>query len=73
MHGLPPHLDGAGQAQQCKASGCHDDATTKKGDRAYYLAYHKPGEQSCLGCHKSLQKAKAEKFGPTKCNGCHKK
>ncbi len=65
--------DGAAAIQKCKASGCHDDATTKSGDRAYYLAYHKPGLQSCLGCHKTLQKAKAEAFGPTKCKGCHKK
>jgi len=65
--------DGAAEVQKCKASGCHDDTSVKRGDRAYYLAYHKPGEQSCLGCHKTLKKAKAEKYGPTKCKGCHKK
>ncbi len=65
--------DGNGQPQKCKSSGCHDDVSVKNGVRAYYLAYHKLGKQSCLGCHKEMKKAKAPKYGPTKCNGCHKK
>lgn len=65
--------DGTSEMQACKASGCHDDVSTKKGDRAYYLAYHKKTKQSCLGCHKALKKEGAEKYGPFACNGCHKK
>lgn len=65
--------DGKSEMKACKSAGCHDDVTTKKGDRAYYLAYHKPGKQSCLGCHKELKKEKAAAYGPTKCGDCHVK
>lgn len=65
--------DGKAAVKKCKDSGCHDDTTTKKGDTSYYLSYHKKGKQSCLGCHKDLMKAKAEKVGPTSCNKCHVK
>lgn len=63
--------DGKAKIQACKSAGCHDDVADKKGDKSYYLAYHKPVTLSCLGCHKSLEKEKAAKFGPTKCQGCH--
>lgn len=63
--------DGEAEIKTCKSAGCHDDVTVKKGDKSYYLTYHKPGKQSCLGCHKALKKEKAEKYGPTKCKGCH--
>lgn len=65
--------DGTSEMVACKASGCHDDVSTKKGDRAYYLSYHKTSKQSCLGCHKALKKEGAEKYGPFACKGCHKK
>lgn len=65
--------DGKADVKACKSAGCHDDVTTKRGETSYYLAYHKPGKQSCLGCHKALKKEKAEKYGPTKCKGCHVK
>lgn len=65
--------DGKAEITACKSAGCHDDVTVKQGDTSYYLTYHKPGMQSCLGCHKALKKEKAEKFGPTKCQDCHLK
>lgn len=65
--------DGKAPVQACKSAGCHDDVSTKKGDRSYYLTYHKPGKQSCLGCHKELKKEKAPAYGPTKCGDCHVK
>ncbi|WP_461211249.1 cytochrome c3 family protein [Desulfocurvus sp. DL9XJH121] len=65
--------DGKSAVVACKSAGCHDDVSTKKGDKAYYLAYHKPGKQSCLGCHKALKTEKAPAFGPVKCAGCHVK
>lgn len=64
--------DGAAPMAKCKTSGCHDDASTKKGDRAYYLAYHKTTKQSCLGCHKALKKEGAPTYGPLACKDCHK-
>jgi len=65
--------DGKAAIQACKSAGCHDDVDSKKGDRSYYLTYHKPGKQSCLGCHKEMKKEGAAAYGPTKCQDCHVK
>lgn len=65
--------DQKSEIKKCKASGCHDDVKSRKSERSYFRAYHQRGEQSCLGCHKTLKKAKAEKYGPYSCKDCHKK
>jgi hypothetical protein len=46
---------------------CHTD--TPEGDVKHdrVAAYH----AQCVNCHNSLEKAKAEKYGPTQCAGCH--
>jgi len=64
--------DGEAEIAKCKSSGCHDDVTTKKGERSYYLTYHKTSDISCLGCHKKLKKEGADKYGPFVCKECHK-
>lgn len=65
--------DGKAEVKACKSAGCHDDVTTKRGERSYYQAYHMKGMQSCLGCHKQMKREGAEKYGPTKCQDCHVK
>lgn len=55
------------QEESCRA--CHTESPQGDVKKNSMDAFH--GE--CVVCHLSLQEAKAEKFGPTTCAGCHDK
>lgn len=59
------------EIKSCAATGCHDQPG-KKGQNAYYTAFHtKKSDQSCLGCHKIMKKN--GKVVPVSCKQCHPK
>jgi hypothetical protein len=63
--------DGKSDVQSCAAPGCHDQPG-KKGETAFYAAFHAKGtDRSCVGCHKPLKKA--GKAVPMSCGQCHEK
>lgn len=63
--------DGASAVQSCAAPGCHDQPG-KKGEHAFYTAFHsKDSDNSCLSCHKAQKKA--GKAVPVGCAECHAK
>ncbi len=66
--------DGNGEIKKCAAEGCHIDASQKgkKKPTSFYSAFHAKAENSCVGCHKMLGKAK-KATGPTKCSDCHRR
>lgn len=58
----------------CSLSGCHDDPSSKKGDRSWYAAFHdKESGKSCLGCHRRAKAEDGNKVAPASCNQCHAK
>lgn len=64
--------DGKSKVQSCAAPGCHDQPG-KKGETAFYSAFHaKKAENSCLGCHKIAKKAGKANV-PVSCKSCHPK
>lgn len=64
--------DGKSDVQSCAAAGCHDQPG-KKGENAYYTAFHfKKSDQSCLGCHK-MKRKEGNKKVPVSCKHCHPK
>jgi len=65
--------NGKSQLQSCSSKGCHDRFDSKQGKRSFHKAFHSSKTISCLGCHKSLKKKKAAKYGPRSCKDCHKK
>lgn len=58
--------EGSGDVKSCAYEGCHDQPG-KKGETAFYKAFHARDKRSCVGCHK------AEKKGPKSCKQCHPK
>jgi len=64
--------DGKSDVKSCASAGCHDQPG-KKGENAYYTAFHfKKTDKSCLGCHKVMKK-KGNKVVPVACKACHPK
>lgn len=62
--------DGKAEIKACGSAGCHDQPG-KKGENAYYTAFHaKNTNRSCLGCHKTAKKD--GKPAPVSCKQCHK-
>lgn len=73
--------DQKSEVKKCSDSGCHDvvwgekngkKVVVKKGENAFYSAFHSKKGMSCLTCHKNLKKAK-KPGGPTACSKCHVK
>ncbi|BDQ35576.1 cytochrome c3 family protein [Pseudodesulfovibrio portus] len=63
--------DSKSDVQSCSTAGCHDQPG-KKGETAYYSAFHaKNADNSCLGCHKIMKKE--GKVVPVSCKDCHPK
>ncbi|QJB57529.1 cytochrome c3 family protein [Pseudodesulfovibrio sp. zrk46] len=63
--------DSKADIMKCSSSGCHDQPG-KKGENAYYTAFHfKKSDGSCLGCHKAMKKQ--GKNVPVACKQCHPK
>ncbi|WP_319542978.1 cytochrome c3 family protein [uncultured Pseudodesulfovibrio sp.] len=64
--------DGTSDIQSCATPGCHDQPG-KKGETAYYSAFHaKNSDKSCLGCHKIIKKRDGKPV-PVSCKSCHPK
>jgi len=64
--------DGKSEIKNCSTAGCHDQPG-KKGETAYYTAFHaKKTDSSCLGCHKTMKK-QGRKNVPVSCKQCHPK
>ena len=66
--------DGKAAIKKCDSEGCHIDASKKgkKEPTSFYSAFHAKKDNSCVGCHKAMKKAK-KNTGPTKCGDCHPK
>lgn len=66
--------DGSAPIKKCASEGCHADASKKgkKKPTSFYSAFHAKADNSCVGCHKELKKAK-KATGPTRCSDCHPK
>jgi len=61
--------DGKGAIQSCAVPGCHDQEG-KKGEHAFYTAFHSKGsDRSCLGCHKTANQPGGK--APLGCKDCH--
>ncbi len=57
-------VNGEASFQKCATAGCHDDLTTKKGEKSLYFVVHNKGEglrhQTCLVCHARVAEQKPE-------------
>ena len=63
--------DGKSEIKSCASAACHDQPG-KKGETAFYNAFHsKKSDTSCLGCHKIMKKD--GKVVPVACKDCHTK
>lgn len=57
-------VNGEPTFQKCATSGCHDDLTSKKGEKSLYFVVHNKGaelrHQSCLACHSKVAEEKPD-------------
>lgn len=70
--------DGQAAVQACKTSGCHSEYENRGAKQSYYRAFHAPADpgmthESCMNCHRGLEK-EGKEAGPTTCakgKSCH--